>query len=141
MNVSLALPSKIVEIDAFMKYLLELLESDDFGANDVLAIQLAVDEALKNAATHDNQLDCRKRIYLRFSVGSKGFYIQIRAEGAGFDREGVPGPTDQCSLKRPSGRGLWLIHSCMHRVRFNAKRNVMILWRRRTRTHVHPPIG
>jgi anti-sigma regulatory factor (Ser/Thr protein kinase) len=65
-------------------------------------------------------------------MGSKGFRIQIRDEGRGFNHRAVPDPTDPENLERPTGRGLWLIRHYMHEVRFNAKGNAVTLVRRRS---------
>jgi serine/threonine-protein kinase RsbW len=97
----------------------------------LFAIQLVVEEALVNAAKYGNQIDRRKRVHLRFTVGSRDFRIQIRDEGRGFDPEAVPDPTDPVHLERPTGRGPWLIRHYMHEVRFNAKGNAVTLVRRR----------
>jgi serine/threonine-protein kinase RsbW len=132
MRATLVLASRFDEVARFMKRLLKLLTTSDFGASDLFAIQLAVEEALVNAVKHGNQMDRQKRVHLRFAMGSKGFRIQIRDEGRGFNHRAVPDPTDPENLERPTGRGLWLIRHYMHEVRFNAKGNAVTLVRRRS---------
>jgi len=131
MRATLVLASRFDEVAKFKKRLLNLLMTSDFDASDLFAIQLAVEEALVNAVRHGNQLDRRKRVHIRFIIGSKGFRIRIRDEGQGFNPNAVPDPTDLENLERPAGRGLLMIRHYMHDVTFNAKGNEVELVRRR----------
>ena len=54
MNADLVLASSPEEVTTFMMRLMKLLKAYDFEANDVVAIQLAVEEALLNAIKHGN---------------------------------------------------------------------------------------
>jgi serine/threonine-protein kinase RsbW len=132
MRAKLDFASGFDEVTCFMRRLSELLAVSEFAMTDQFAIQLAVEEALLNAVKHGNQMDPQKRVHLRFVVGSKGFRIQIRDEGRGFDPDGAPDATDPMHLERPTGRGLRLIRHYMHEVRFNAKGNAVTLVRRRS---------
>ncbi len=134
MSASLVLASRLEEVTAFMNYLLKVLTANEFAANELFAIQLAVEEALVNAAKHGNRMDPRKQIHLRFAVRANGFQIQIRDEGQGFDPNRVPNPEDPLYRERPRGRGLWLLRNYMHEVQFNAKGNRVTLIRRRSPT-------
>jgi serine/threonine-protein kinase RsbW len=62
MRATLVLASRFDEVARFMKRLLKLLTTSDFGASDLFAIQLAVEEALVNAVKHGNQMDRQKRV-------------------------------------------------------------------------------
>jgi serine/threonine-protein kinase RsbW len=132
MRANLAFASGFDEIACFMRRLLKLLAANDYPENERFAIHLAVEEALINAVKHGNQMDRQKRVRARLVVGPKGFGIQIRDEGRGFDPGGVPNPTDSAHLERPTGRGLWLIRHYMHEVRFSARGNAVTLVRRRS---------
>ena len=86
----LALPSQIKEVGVFLVRLVNVLAENDFDANDVFAVRLAVEEALINAIKHGNKMDQAKKVHLRIAIGSGVFRIQIRDEGSGFEPAAVP---------------------------------------------------
>src|SRR5437764_1453450 len=93
LKADLVLASRPEEVTTFMRRLLELLTSYDFWANDVFAIQLAVEEALVNAIKHGNGMERSRGVHVAIALGRKEFRIRIRDEGQGFDPSEVPDPT------------------------------------------------
>ena len=81
-------------------------------------INLAVIEAGTNAIKHGNQEDPEKRAYFEFIIQPDLFTVVIQDEGPGFDREQVPDPMAPENLFKSSGRGLFLIESCMDDVAY-----------------------
>src|SRR5437867_3719120 len=51
--------------------------------------------------------------------------LQVTADGPGFDPAEVPDPTSPPAVRRPIGRGLFLIRSLADRVEFNAQGNTI----------------
>jgi CheY-like chemotaxis protein/anti-sigma regulatory factor (Ser/Thr protein kinase) len=114
-----------------------------------MRVGLALEEALNNALYHGNldvsselrQQGDGKAFYLlaeerrrqapfrdrRIHVHMKlcrteGIYV-VRDEGAGFDPNNLPDPTDPANMERASGRGLLLIRTFMDDVVFNEPGN------------------
>ena len=81
-------------------------------------INLAVVEAGTNAIKHGNQEDPEKRAYFEFIIQPDLLTVIIQDEGPGFDREQVPDPMAPENLFKSSGRGLFLIESCMDDVAY-----------------------
>jgi serine/threonine-protein kinase RsbW len=59
-----------------------------------------------------------------------GVRFIVADEGAGFERESVPDPTEPCRLLEPNGRGLLLINHIMDEVRFNQCGNRLEMFKR-----------
>ncbi len=81
-------------------------------------INLAVIEAGTNAIKHGNQENPDKRAYFEFILQPDRFTVVIQDQGPGFDRERVPDPMQPENLFKSSGRGLFLIESCMDDVTY-----------------------
>ena len=60
-------------------------------------------------------------------------WIQIRDEGAGFNPEEVPDPTDPDHLEIPSGRGIMLMRAFMTRVEYNDLGNCVVMEKQRVK--------
>jgi len=65
-----------------------------------------------------------------FLTRHEGRFI-IRDEGAGFDIDNLPDPTDPENLLKPSRRGIMLNNSFMDEVTFNDAGNEICLIKRR----------
>jgi serine/threonine-protein kinase RsbW len=83
------------------------------------AIKLALEEAIVNAIKHGNQLDPAKKVFIEASVSDDETRLVIEDEGEGFDRTSVPDPRDPENLLKVSGRGILLIESYMHEVKWS----------------------
>lgn len=71
-----------------------------------------------------------------FSRSEGKFYI--RDEGAGFDVNDMPDPTDPANLEKPGGRGILLMRFIMDDVRFNETGNEVVLIKRRPTDEEEP---
>ena len=102
-----------------------LVELQDKGYSEVtvFAVRLAIEEALNNAIRHGNAMDPNKTAELVYEVTDEQVDIRISDEGPGFDFQGVPDPTLDENLDKPTGRGLMLIRAYMDTVEFNEKGN------------------
>ena len=80
-------------------------------------VEIALREALANAAFHGNHGDPTKRVQLRCVLGAqRGITIAVRDHGAGFDPSRIPDPRERDRLFLHHGRGLLLMRSLMDRV-------------------------
>jgi serine/threonine-protein kinase RsbW len=132
MKAKLVLDSRLQEVVVFGRRLRGMLTACDFPASDMLAIQLAVEEAVTNAVTHGNRLDRSKHVQVTVALRQDECRIRISDEGEGFDHAGVCcDPIASADSGRTGKRGLWLMRRYMHEVRHNRKGNVVTLVRRR----------
>ena len=117
--------------------ILELAQACEFSEPDLFAIRLAVEEAIVNAIKHGNGSDPAKSVRIDYEVNREQIRVRIEDEGAGFDPEQVPDPTQPEFLERPSGRGLLLMRHYMSEVRFNDRGNsVEMVKRKGDQSHV-----
>ena len=103
--------------------ILEQLQTQQWSERDVFSVHLALEEALVNAIIHGNGLDAEKQVELKCQIGPERFSIEIRDQGAGFQANDVPDPTDCDNLERPCGRGIMLMRSFMTTVEYNEEGN------------------
>ena len=81
-------------------------------------VGMSVRESVTNAIQHGNRLDLRKKVDIRFEVGTDKLSISVRDQGNGFKAEEVPNPLDAENLLKPSGRGIFYIRTFMDEVEF-----------------------
>lgn len=83
-------------------------------------VEIALREALANAALHGNREDPRKHIHVRCRCqADEDVSILVEDEGQGFDPDAVPDPTSPEGIESNHGRGIYLMKSLMDEVRFD----------------------
>jgi len=117
------IPSDLDSIYSLVGEILQEIEGRDFDENSRFAIRLALDEALINAHKHGNQTDTRKKITVSYEVERDSVRFEIEDEGDGFAYHRITDPRHEESLRRTSGRGIFLIRHFMSHVGFNEKGN------------------
>ena len=110
---------------------IEKLGKAGWGESDIFSVQLAMEEAVVNALKHGNCLDCRKMVRINTYLAEDLVRIEISDEGAGFDPDALPDPTEKSHRDVPGGRGVMLIRSFMSNVEYNATGNQVVMERRR----------
>lgn len=134
------------------------------NGSELTRLGVALEEALSNAAEHGNlELDSvlreddreaydammherlrtplfrDRRVHVRARLSRDEAVFEVRDEGAGFDPDMLPDPTDPRNLLRPSGRGVMLMRTFMDDVRFSrGGREVVMVKRRSTEEGVDP---
>lgn len=76
-------------------------------------VGLAVRESVANAVLHGNRLDPSKKVQLTAELNDAGLTVCIRDEGEGFDPDSLPDPLVPDNLLNESGRGFFLVKTCM----------------------------
>jgi serine/threonine-protein kinase RsbW len=99
---------------------------------DVLAVRIALLEAVVNALTHGHRGDPGKCVLVRYLLSAEQMVAEVVDEGPGFDPQRVPDPLAPENLKRRGGRGLLLMRSFMTWVRFNGRGNSVMMYKRRS---------
>jgi serine/threonine-protein kinase RsbW len=87
------------------------------------AIRLALEEALNNAVRHGNRMDPAKVVEVEYDIDPRRAIITVTDQGEGFNPAGVPDPTTDENLEKPTGRGIMLMRAYMDQVRFNDRGN------------------
>lgn len=129
-RIAFKMPSDLAYLDGVLDYLNERMVKLGIlkpGDSDLL---IALDEAIVNAIKHGNKCDPRKAVHVVAEFNVDGARFTIADEGAGFEREKVPDPTDPCRLLEPSGRGLLLINHIMDEVCYNQAGNRLEMFKR-----------
>lgn len=82
-------------------------------------VLIALTEAVNNAIHHGNKLDPTKQVSLAYEVKGDRIIFQVTDEGAGFDHDNLPDPTDPQNIEKPHGRGVFLMRALADSVEFS----------------------
>lgn len=128
----LELPSDLRVIEAAVTYLVNRLRSYAYAGSRLdLNFRVGVTEALSNAVLYGNRRDPTKNVHVEVSLNRTRVVVRVVDQGRGFDPGRVPDPTRGENLRRPGGRGLFLIHQLMDAVEYNECGNAVCLTLRR----------
>jgi serine/threonine-protein kinase RsbW len=123
----IVLPSRIESIEQAATLVTGTATDAGVDEMTLFAIDLAVREAVANAVKHGNRLDETKQVQISFETTPQQFEITIADEGAGFDFEHLPDPTDPANLLKASGRGAFLMRQFMDEVRWHEGGSVVTM--------------
>lgn len=98
------------------------LEDDIYGN-----IMIAVTEAVNNAIKHGNNGVKDKNVFLSLSLKDGLIQFEIRDEGDGFNFKNLPDPTAPENIKKPGGRGIFLMKNLSDEVNFKENGSVVEL--------------
>jgi serine/threonine-protein kinase RsbW len=101
---------------------------------DLVAVILALREAVSNAVHHGHRCDPDKHFRVRFVVTADEVLVEVEDEGFGFNPDQVPDAVAAWHEQQPRGRGLFLMRSYATWLCFNATGNRVTLCRRRSAT-------
>ncbi len=116
--IHLDLPSSMQHVYLLDTIILEILKEMGFDEETSEQVNLAVIEAGTNAIKHGNQEDLNKHAHFEFIVQPDKITVVIQDEGKGFKREEVADPLDPANLLKSSGRGIFLMETCMDSVAY-----------------------
>ncbi len=115
------------EANALLQEIIDALTAAGHDSDTVFSVRLAMDEALANAIRHGNKSDTQKTVAVEWELKPRSISLSVEDQGGGFDPGGVPDPTLEENLTRPSGRGVMLMRAYMSSVTFNANGNRVTL--------------
>lgn len=97
----------------------QVLQEKGWREEDVIAVELALQEAVANAIRHGCQGDPSQQLQCSVTCDASGeIVVVVRDPGSGFDVTRVADPLDPANVLKPSGRGIFLINTLMDDVRF-----------------------
>ncbi len=108
-------PSSIAKLETFVSSL-----ADDHNVMKDLYpnILISLTEAVNNAIEHGNCLDKTKSVIVDTYINGKGMSIKVTDEGAGFNPNDIPDPTQPENIECCGGRGVFLIKQLCDDVKF-----------------------
>lgn len=96
-----------------------VLQEKHWPDEDVMAVELALQEAVANAIRHGCDGDRSKQLQCSVACDESGeVVITVRDPGQGFDPAAVPDPLAPQNILKSSGRGIFLINGLMDEVQF-----------------------
>lgn len=117
-----AIPSTLAALEGVVERLVTLARDVKCDHRHLERVELALREALANAVIHGNRQDPGKKVVVRcFCQPDRGMLLVVEDEGSGFDPAKVPNPTQAECLLETHGRGLFLMHRMMDRVRISRR--------------------
>lgn len=117
-TIRLDIPSRIEMLQTADVLVGEIASAAGFAEASTRDVQTACNEAVINAIVHGNQLDDTLRVRLEVVIHPGALRIRVRDEGPGFDATCVPNPLAPENLRKPSGRGVFLMRALMDEVVF-----------------------
>jgi serine/threonine-protein kinase RsbW len=108
-------PKEIVAIENFLMNIGKQNKIDD---GTMYRLLVCCTEAVNNAIIHGNHSDPSKKVLMNCTVVGKNLKIKVKDEGEGFDSSSLPDPRDEKNLLKENGRGVFLMRSLMHSVKF-----------------------
>jgi serine/threonine-protein kinase RsbW len=118
-QLSMTIPADPAAIPTLTDGVMQVLKGKGWNDDDIMAVELALQEAVANAIRHGCRGDATKHLECSVAVEKSGeIVIVIRDPGSGFDPATVAHPLDPANMLKPSGRGIFLINNLMDDVRF-----------------------
>ena len=123
--IHLDLPSSTHVVYVIDAVISEIVSDIGFDKEASEQINLAVIEAAMNAIKHGNNEDSSKRTRFEFILNQEQLTVVVEDQGAGFNREKVADPLDPTNLLKSSGRGIFLMETCMDSVTYEASGRIV----------------
>ena len=118
-QLDLTVPAEPSAIPRITDGVSAVLRGKRWPEEDIMAVELALQEAIANAVRHGCKGDPTKRVQCCVTVDAAGeVVIVVRDPGPGFDPSKVPDPLGAENLFKPSGRGVFLINGLMDQVTY-----------------------
>ena len=116
---TMTIPADPAAIPTVTNGVVQVLEEKGWPEADVMAVELALQEAVANAIRHGCKGDRSKNLECSVACDASGeVVITVRDPGSGFDPGQVADPLDPANILKSSGRGIFLIGGLMDDVRF-----------------------
>lgn len=123
--IHLDLPSSTHFVYVIDSIISEIVSDMGFDKEASEQINLAVIEAAVNAFKHGNNEDSSKRTRFEFILGREELTVVVEDQGTGFNRESVADPLDPSNLLKSSGRGIFLMETCMDSVTYEGSGRIV----------------
>jgi len=116
---TMTIPADPREIPKLTDGVTQVLQEKGWPEDDVMAVELALQEAVANAIRHGCGGDASKELQCSVTCDDDGeVVITVRDPGTGFDPAKVANPLEPVNLLKSSGRGIFLINGLMDEVQY-----------------------
>jgi anti-sigma regulatory factor (Ser/Thr protein kinase) len=116
---TMTIPADPAAIPAVTEGVNAMLTQKGWPEDQVMAIELALQEAVANGIRHGCRGDATKQVQCSVSIDAEGeVLIVVRDPGHGFDPTTVANPLAPENMLKPSGRGIFLINGLMDDVQY-----------------------
>jgi anti-sigma regulatory factor (Ser/Thr protein kinase) len=116
---TMMIPADPSAIPTLTNGVVHVLQDRNWPEKDVMAVELALQEAVANAIRHGCRGDASKHLQCSVTCDEDGeVMITVRDPGPGFDPSKIANPLDPANMLKPSGRGIFLINGLMDDVQF-----------------------
>jgi len=122
-------------IERAEKFMFQQLAHLQLDKSMLFDLRLCLDEALANAIKHGNKNNAKRIISISVDTTPQQIELSVADEGDGFQFDAIPDPTRNDNLKKPSGRGIYLMRNLMDEVEF-IKNGSKIILRKNIPQHV-----
>ncbi|NOR75398.1 MAG: hypothetical protein GQ525_09580 [Draconibacterium sp.] len=112
--------SELNEVELFVN---ELFEEYGIPIKYFNSVYLCISEAVVNSIKHGNKNDISKQVFITANFVEKVLKIKIKDEGEGFILKDVKSPIDNSNIKNETGRGIHIIKTLSHSIKYNKKGN------------------
>jgi anti-sigma regulatory factor (Ser/Thr protein kinase) len=116
---TMTIPADPAAIPRITDGVTSVLAQKHWPEEQIMAIELALQEAVANAIRHGCRGDVTKKLQCSVNIDTAGeVMITVRDPGPGFDPQTVADPLAPENMLKPSGRGIFLINGLMDDVEF-----------------------
>ena len=119
------IPSAFSQVQKTSAKVLRFLEPLGLGEIVRFDIRLCLEEALINAIKYGHKMKARLKVRLVVEYDAKKVKLLVEDQGEGFKPENILDCTKKGNLLNTCGRGVYLIHQLMDKVKYNAKGNAL----------------
>ena len=116
---SIEIQSKTDNIPVVEKLIDEVCDQKKVNEDYYGNILIAITEAVNNAIVHGNANDPSKKVLINVESQDAGLIFKVSDQGAGFDYNSLPDPTEPENLDKPNGRGVFLMKHLADKVTFH----------------------
>ena len=109
-------PDSLPEVEKFLQRIGKENNLERIKLNNLI---LSLNEATTNAMLHGNRGQINKKVKISVKINESELKAIIKDEGKGFDPSQVPDPTRPENLYKESGRGLYIMNTCMDELNYN----------------------
>ena len=116
---TMTIPADPAAIPAVTDGVTAMLTQKHWPDEQIMAIELALQEAIANGIRHGCRGDARMQVQCTVNITAEGeVLITVRDPGQGFDPANVADPLAPENMLKPSGRGIFLINGLMDDVHY-----------------------